>query len=197
MSSASNHGNYQKKKFEDHVAKCDGKNDPQINLSNHSSPYVPHFLKNKLYAFLYANKRLEQYRFLDEYITYDFETVTKHVNEHYGKSSFQDSTLHPLSVAWTIRVRNSPEISEFLYRAKMDESTFIDQWLNNIFKDAEKVHNSRESYYKSLKLPAYLQNVYLNYYRKKKKKTNKPTEEELDESDESDSDEEEEYDEEE
>jgi hypothetical protein len=119
---------------------------------------VPHLLKNKLYAFLYANNRLKEYRFLDEYITYDFETVVKYVGEHYGKASFQESTLHPLSVAWTVRVRDKErKRSEFLYRDEMDEGTFIDRWLNAMFKDAYRIHTSRENYYKSLKLPVYLQ----------------------------------------
>jgi hypothetical protein len=48
MSSASDHGSYQKKKFEGHVANCDGKNIPQIHLENYLSPYVPHFQKNQL-----------------------------------------------------------------------------------------------------------------------------------------------------
>jgi hypothetical protein len=102
MSSASHHGSYHKKKFEDHVWKCDGKNEPQINLANYSSPYVPHLLKNKLYVFLYTNDHFEEYRFLDKYITCDFETVNKTVGENYGKRSFQDSTLRPLSVALTL-----------------------------------------------------------------------------------------------
>jgi hypothetical protein len=82
MSSASCHGSYQKKQFDDRVAKCDGKNEPQLNLADYSSSYVLHLLKNKLYAFLYANDRVEEYRFVDEYITYDFETVTKSVCMH-------------------------------------------------------------------------------------------------------------------
>jgi hypothetical protein len=77
MSSASCHRSYQKKQFDDHVANCDGKNEPQFKLDEHSSRYLPHFFKNKLYAFLYANNRLEEYRFLDEYLTYDLRVLER------------------------------------------------------------------------------------------------------------------------
>jgi hypothetical protein len=104
---------------------------------------------------------MSEHKFLDEYLTYDFETVTKPINERYGNSSFQESTLHGLSVAWIYRVRDESkktmiERSKFLYRDQMDEHTFINQWLNDMFKDAELIYKSREAYYKSLNLPEYL-----------------------------------------
>jgi hypothetical protein len=74
----------------------------------------------------------------------------------------------------------------------MDESTFINQWLNKMFKDAERIHKSRENYYKRLKLPYYLQNTYLNYYRtRKNNKTEEKKDEDEDEYDKEEEDEEE------
>jgi hypothetical protein len=145
MNSASDHGSYHKTRFDAHVSECDGKNEPKIKLLDHARPYVPHLLNNKLYAFLYANERLVEYRFIGEYITYDFETVTKLVGRSYGKTSFQDSTLHPLSVAWTIHTFQGQH-SEFLYRDVMDEYEFVDRWLNELFTDALEIHKSREDY---------------------------------------------------
>jgi hypothetical protein len=99
MLSACHNKNYHKEYFEKHVEKCDGKIHANLKLDHFAKPYIPHLMKNKLFAFLYANNRVSEYRYLDEYITYDFETISKSVNEKFGKSSNQDSTLHAVSVA--------------------------------------------------------------------------------------------------
>jgi hypothetical protein len=122
MVSIQQHGNY----IDKHVENCDGVNKPKVILKKCTKLYLPHIFRNDLYAFLYANNRLNEYQYLGDYVTFDFETVTKTVQKSFGKSSFQDSTLHPLSVAWTTHL-NGNNKSEFLYCDQMNEKSFINK----------------------------------------------------------------------
>jgi hypothetical protein len=78
----------------------------------------------------------------------------------------------------------------------MDESGFINIWLNTLFKDAFSIHKSQEFYIKKLRLPLYLQMKYLNDKSlpvKKNKQSNVKSEKsEKDENDEEEDEEDEE-----
>jgi hypothetical protein len=111
--------------------------------------------------------------------------MSKIVDEEFGKSCNQDSTLHAVSVAWTICMNKKQDL-KFLFRDSMDESGLFNSWLNKLFEDALSIHKCQEKYIKKLKLPFYLQFKYLNdeslpkkdSKKQNKKCTNKSKEEE-------------------
>jgi hypothetical protein len=75
---ATSHGTcYRKDRFEEHVNNCEGKLSRSICLNEQSIPFIPHVQKNPIFAYLLAHNRKNEYRVIQEYITYDFETVMK------------------------------------------------------------------------------------------------------------------------
>jgi hypothetical protein len=71
------HNTYNKDRFEEHVNNCEGKISRSICLNEQSVPFIPHIQKNPVYAYLLAHNRSNEYRVIQEYTTYDFETVKK------------------------------------------------------------------------------------------------------------------------
>jgi hypothetical protein len=149
--SASNNGNIRKPRFDKHVENCDGKFKSVLRLGKVAGPYIPHIFKNLLFAHLYAHGRTEEYVPLNQYIVYDFETVSKKKGEKFCHAGTWDSTLHPISVAWTVKAETTTTHS--LYRAEMNEKEFISMFLEKVFNAAEEIYYNRIQYYESLNLP--------------------------------------------
>jgi hypothetical protein len=61
----------------------------------------------------------------------------------------------PLSVAYYI---NNLKTTKFMYSGEKTNEEFINNWLNSLFGDAEKILNYQNSYYNSLFLPQYVLN---------------------------------------
>jgi hypothetical protein len=74
---ATEHGCYNKERFENHVKNCNGKIEKKLCLEEQSIPFIPHLFKNHLYSFLLAYNRKNQYQVIRNYITFDFETIMK------------------------------------------------------------------------------------------------------------------------
>jgi hypothetical protein len=149
--SASNHGSYRKPRFDQHVENCDGKFKSELRLGKVARPYIPHIFKNPLYAYLYARGRTQEYIPINQYIVYDFETVAMKKGEKFGHASTWDSTLHPISVAWTVKAETTTTHS--LYRAEMNEEEFISMFLEKVFDADEEIYNNQIGYFESLNLP--------------------------------------------
>jgi hypothetical protein len=81
--SGSDHGHYNKERFEDHISKCDGKRFTEVKLNNCSKPHAKYLFSNPTYAYLFVYKRLNEYKFLSDFITFNFETMTEIINEKY------------------------------------------------------------------------------------------------------------------
>jgi hypothetical protein len=47
---ASDHGCYNKERFENHVKNCSGKIETKLHLEEQSIPFIPHLFKNHLYS---------------------------------------------------------------------------------------------------------------------------------------------------
>jgi hypothetical protein len=70
-------GCYRKDRFEEHVENCNGNLVRKLRLNEQSVPFIPHIQKNSVFAYLLANNRKNDYEMIEEYITFDFETVMK------------------------------------------------------------------------------------------------------------------------
>jgi hypothetical protein len=67
------------KVFKEHVERCTGKRQKEVRLLYREQPYVPHIMKNpKMIDHLINNTVLEP---LNEYMTYDFETMDRPVED--------------------------------------------------------------------------------------------------------------------
>jgi hypothetical protein len=122
-----NDKNITKKIFWEHVEQCDGKLKQRVKLPPIGMPYLPHILNNKRYSEASANGK--HYEPIGTYITYDFETVLEPKNKSFGSGSSCISTLHPITVAWTVKRPNGSK-THSLYRAHMSIFDFIQKWLN-------------------------------------------------------------------
>jgi hypothetical protein len=68
---------YHKDLFDKYVENCDGNLICRLRLNEQSVPFIPHIQKNPVFAYLFANNRKNDYEMIEEYITFDFETVMK------------------------------------------------------------------------------------------------------------------------
>jgi ssDNA-binding Zn-finger/Zn-ribbon topoisomerase 1 len=127
--------------FDKHVKECDGKFKSMVKLNPISLPYVPHIQNNNYYAFLIANGRENEFQPIRNYITYDFETASMIIEKSFGDASTLDSTLHPISVAHSVRINGETTTKSFYINTKNEES-FINEWMNELISDAEQVYKS-------------------------------------------------------
>jgi hypothetical protein len=74
---ASQHGSYHRERFEEHINNCDGGIKRSLCLNKQSVPFIPHIQKNPIFAYLLAHNGKNEYHVVQEYITFDFETVMK------------------------------------------------------------------------------------------------------------------------
>jgi hypothetical protein len=140
--SASNKGCYNKKLFERHVAKCTGKSVPNLRANKVSIPDVPHFTKNKLYAYLFARGRKNEYPFIDNFITFDFETCKDPVNKDVTEKIYCEAALRIANEARTT-VLGEDIKTDATFIWENSEIDFINNLFNNLFKDAKKIYNDR------------------------------------------------------
>ncbi|KAA6328133.1 MAG: hypothetical protein EZS28_053749, partial [Streblomastix strix] len=73
--------------FERHVAKCQQNKGKQVILLKSLSPFAPHIFGNKTYQYLMAYERLDEFKPTRYFITFDFETVPRIINQGYGSKS--------------------------------------------------------------------------------------------------------------
>jgi hypothetical protein len=151
---ATHGGYYHKDRFEKHI-KNYKKISRSIYLNKQSIPFIPHIQKNPIFAYLLAHNRKKQYRVIQEYITYDFETVMKKETHKISDKTFSYTQQLPLSVAYHIN-NNDSKTSKFLYRGENTCEEFINNWLNSLFTDAQRIFNFQNLYYDSLNIPQYI-----------------------------------------
>jgi predicted nucleic acid-binding protein len=73
--------------------------------------HLYHTQKNPIFAYLLAYNRKNEYRVIQEYITYDFETVMKKEIQKISDKTFSYAQQLPLSVAYYI---NDSKTSKFI-----------------------------------------------------------------------------------
>jgi hypothetical protein len=74
---ATDRGSYNKERFEKLVENCEKKIKKSLCPNEQFISFVPHIQKNPVYSYLLAYNQRSEYRVIQEYITYDFETVMK------------------------------------------------------------------------------------------------------------------------
>ncbi|KAA6363778.1 MAG: hypothetical protein EZS28_040695, partial [Streblomastix strix] len=82
-----NKNRHAQRDFERHVAKCQQNKGKQVILLKSLSPFAPHIFGNKTYQYLMAYERLDEFKPTRYFITYDFETVPRIINQGYGSKS--------------------------------------------------------------------------------------------------------------
>jgi hypothetical protein len=156
ISPATDHKSYYKEHFEEHVNNCKGKLSKSICLNEQSIPFILHIQKNPTFAYLLAHNHKNKYQVIQEYITYDFETVMKReIQKITDKTSYTQQ--QPPSVTYYIN-NNESKTSKFLYRRTNVNEIFINNWFNSLFTDVQKIFESQVSYYNSLDLLQYILN---------------------------------------
>jgi hypothetical protein len=73
------------------------------------------------------------------YITFDFETVEEALDERLTEHTVLLSILHPISIAHRVVVRDEAVKTYSLYRDTMSEDMFMNEWLENLSKDANLI----------------------------------------------------------
>jgi hypothetical protein len=91
---ASQHGSYHKDRFNEHVQNCEGRIKRSLCLNEQSVPFIPHIQKNPIFAYLLAHNRKNEYKIIQKYITFDFETVMKKETKLLTKQSFMHNNYH-------------------------------------------------------------------------------------------------------
>jgi hypothetical protein len=134
---ATKNNSFHKDRFEEHVKNCEGKISGSICLNEQSVPFIQHIQKNPVYAYLLPHNRSNEYRVIQEHITYDFETVMKKETHKISNKTSYTQQL-PLSIAYYI---NNSKTTKFMYRGEKINEEFINNWLNLLFGDAEKIFN--------------------------------------------------------
>jgi hypothetical protein len=159
--SATNNGCYNKKRFENHVKNCTGEAETGLILPKSLLPDVPHLIKNKLFAFLLARNRKSEYPYITNFITFDFEICKNLVNIEVSAKMTCEATLHPISVAWTTVV-GKEQTTDAMFIGQdsdgtgvpklMSELNFINNWLEKMFEEGEKIYNARQEQIDALNL---------------------------------------------
>jgi hypothetical protein len=150
---ATNNGSYHTERFEEHIQSCEGTIKRSLCLNEQSISFIPHIQKNPVYNYSLAHNRRREYRVIEEYTTFDFETVMKkEIQKITDKtSSYNNNNLYLLPTMLT-------KTSKFLYRKTDTNESFINNWLNSLSTDAQKIFESQVAYYDSLNLLQYILN---------------------------------------
>jgi hypothetical protein len=154
---ATNNGSYHRERFEEHINNCDGGIKRSLYLNEQSVPFIPHIQKNSIFAYLLAHNRKYEYKVIQEYITFDIETVMKKETHKITDKTESYSQQFPLTVAYYVN-NECEKTTRFLYRGVASNETFINMWLNMLFSDAQQIFERQVAYYDSLNLPAYILN---------------------------------------
>jgi hypothetical protein len=129
----------------DHVKNCNGKIEKKLCLEEQSIPFIPHLFKNHLYSFLLAHNRKSKYQVIRNYITYDFETVMRKKNVKITEKTTCYAEQLPLSVSYYVKGKKF-NFSKFVYKGKDENETFINNWLESMFKDAGRIYRDEYVY---------------------------------------------------
>jgi hypothetical protein len=114
-----------------HVKQCDGKLKQQVPLPSISLPYLPHIFSNKEHTEAVPKGIADAP--LRTYITYDFETAIDPVSKDFGEGSVLVSTLHPITVAWTVETPEGTRTYS-IYRKDMTVDDSDQYWLNTMLE---------------------------------------------------------------
>ncbi|KAA6372173.1 MAG: hypothetical protein EZS28_032300, partial [Streblomastix strix] len=152
-----NKNRYALRDFERHVTKCQQNKGKQVILLKSLSPFAPHIFGNKTYQYLIAYERLDEFQPTRYFITYDFETVPRIINQGYGSKSVvngidvhnsqQHTVLEPLSVASTIKSKSGIKKIYF----DLCQESFIEKWLEQMFKEAKQL--KKDNQYEDPEIP--------------------------------------------
>ena len=143
-----------------------GKNKSDIILPDIQRPYLPHLKSQKLLAYLVGKgltnilgqpitPQQVKYLTVNSYITYDFETMENKLDEQAGNSTVIKASLHPLSVAWTVRTN---EIKTYYIDMRSSPSNdpeyFVKEFMRQLWVCAQEVKDYEtkrfEEYYKDI-----------------------------------------------
>ena len=121
-----------------HRKHCTGKVSTQKRcmLDTTPQPYIPHIMKNRVYAYCLAHNI--NYQPIRYYITFDFETVEHRVESRISDKTVINSHLRPLSVASCVKAKDG--INRIYYDLR-NGSNFIHQWLDDVFFEANRMRN--------------------------------------------------------
>ena len=86
------YGNENLYRFEDHVKHCDSKFKKQFVPVKEALPYCPHILNNSVYEYCLAYDL--EWRPNIYYITYDFETMEKNVNDSTKSTIISENSIN-------------------------------------------------------------------------------------------------------
>jgi hypothetical protein len=120
--SPTHNNSYHKDRFEEHENSCDGKILRSICLNEQYIPFIPHIQKNPVYAYLLAHNRSNEYRVIQEYIIYDFETVMKKDTHKISDKTSSYAQQLLLSVGYYI---NNSKTTKFMYRCEKTNEEFV------------------------------------------------------------------------
>jgi hypothetical protein len=155
--SASDNGCYNKDRFKQHVDHCDGKRFSEVKLNEIAEPHAKYLMSNPLYAYLFAHGRINEYHFLSDYITFDFETMTKTTNNHYGSRSVCEGYFYHITAAWCVKC-DEEIYHHAIHRNADSNEEFINKFIEALFKEGIGIFGRQTDYYKSLNLPEYIIN---------------------------------------
>jgi hypothetical protein len=79
---------------------------------------------------------------IEEYITFDFETVMKKESHKISDKTETYAQQLPLSVAYFINNREQSR-AIFMYRGSNSNEDFINNWLNSLFNDAKEIFETQ------------------------------------------------------
>jgi hypothetical protein len=113
-------------------------------------PDVPHLTKNRLFEYLYACGRKNEYPFITNFTSFDFETLKNPVNKEISTKMQCEVSLRPISVGWTVVAETIDTKSMFIWSE--NEVDFINKWMDVMFEEAQKIYDIRESQIAKLRL---------------------------------------------
>ena len=132
------------KRMQAHIDKCDGTFKKNYIAEKVSLPYCPHILDNPVYEYCLAYGL--QWKPLQYYMTYDFETMEQAVNECVSDSTIINSRLKPVSVSYHVKSESINLTKHFT----ANDTEFIPHWLESMFDVAKLVVKDKYKFYESM-----------------------------------------------
>lgn len=127
-------------KMNKHIKHCDGVFKKELFISDAPLPYCPHIINNGVYQYCLAHNL--EWKPFKEFITYDFETIESVIDNNITNSTVLNSVLNPISVASSVKTKDSIITKSF--DARTDE--FIPKWIIWLFEQAERLYIDKINY---------------------------------------------------
>ena len=129
-----------RKRFDNHVAKCTGKIIKKVRLDTTPHPYCPHLWKTT-YGQLLSCQEQQYWQPTRYFMTYDFETMEESMKRKLTDKMEIDSVLHPLSVSITV-YDNKGMRTFWFSRKTMSEEEFIKAFISKMFEEYDSVYEA-------------------------------------------------------